>query len=42
MTTEMSWLRRIKGRSKRDRIRNEVTRRKLGQTDTIIDRIRKS
>ena len=38
----MSWLiRRILGRSRRERIRNEVTRKELGQKDTIIDRIRK-
>src|SRR6218665_373751 len=33
----ISWLRRILGRSRRDRIRNEITRRELGQEITLID-----
>ena len=33
-------LRRILGRSRRDRIRNEVTRKELGQEITLIDKIR--
>ena len=37
----MSWLRRILGRSRRDRIRNEVTRKELGQQVTFMDKIRK-
>src|SRR6218665_398459 len=37
----MSWLRRILGRSRRDRIRNEVTRKELGQQVTLVDKIRK-
>src|ERR1700733_6906972 len=41
LVAEMSWLRRILGRSRRDRIRNEVTREELGQKETIIDKIRK-
>ena len=41
LVAEMSWLRRILGRSRRERIRNEVTRKELGQNETIIDRIRK-
>lgn len=41
MVAEMNWLRRIKGRSRRDRIRNEVTRTELGQKETVIDKIRK-
>src|SRR5688572_9559886 len=41
LAIEMNWLRRIKRRSKRDRIKNEVTRKELGQEETVIDRIRK-
>ena len=37
----MSWLRRILGRSRRDKIRNEVTREELGQRETVVDKIRK-
>ena len=36
----MSWLRRILGRSRRDRIRNAVTRKELGQQVTLVDKIR--
>ena len=38
---EMRWLRRILGRSRRDRIRNKVTRKELGQQVTMVDKIRK-
>src|SRR6218665_1644267 len=31
----------ILGRSRRDRIRNEVTRKELGQQVTLVDKIRK-
>src|SRR6218665_2879475 len=41
LVAEMSWLRRILGRSRRDRIRNEVTRKELGQQVTLVDKIRK-
>src|SRR6218665_856351 len=43
LVAEMSWLRRILGRSIRDRIRNEVTRKELGQLlqVTLVDKIRK-
>lgn len=41
LVAEMSWLRRIAGRTRRDRIRNEVTREELGQRETLIDKIRK-
>jgi len=41
LVAEMSWLRRILGRSRRDKIRNEITRKKLGQEITLIDKIRK-
>src|SRR6218665_426813 len=34
LLAEMSWLRRILGRSRRDRIRNEVIRKELGQQVT--------
>src|ERR1700733_11518166 len=39
LVAEMNWLRRIRGRS--EKIRNEVTRRELGVTETIIEKIRK-
>jgi len=41
LVAEMSWLRRILGRSRRDKIRNEVTREELGQRETVVDKIRK-
>src|SRR6218665_1887426 len=41
LVAEMSWLRRILGRSIRDRIRNDVTRNELGQQVTLVDKIRK-
>src|SRR6218665_302918 len=41
LVAEMSWLRRILGRSRRDRIRNKVTRKELGQQVTLVDKIRK-
>ena len=41
LVAEMSWLRRILGRSRRDKIRNEVTREELGQKETVVDKIRK-
>ena len=41
LVAEMSWLRRILGRGRRDRIRNEVTREELGQKETVVDKIRK-
>ena len=37
----MGWLRRIKGRSKRERIRNEKTREELGAEETVVEKIRK-
>src|ERR1700733_229235 len=41
LVAEMSWLRRIRGRSRREKIRNEITRKELGAEETVIDRIRK-
>src|SRR6218665_3908284 len=41
LVAEMSWLRRILGRSRRERILNEVTRKELGQQVTLVDKIRK-
>jgi len=38
---EMSWLRRIAEKTRRDRIHNEVIRRELGQTETLVSRISK-
>jgi len=37
----MSWLRKIAGKTRRDRIRNEVIRRELGQTETLVSRLSK-
>jgi hypothetical protein len=41
LVAEMSWLRRIMGRSRRERIRNEKTREELGADETIVEKIRK-
>src|SRR6218665_438327 len=41
LVSKMSWLRRMLGRSRGDRIRNEVTRKELGQQVTLVDKIRK-
>src|SRR6218665_1189086 len=41
LAAEMSWLRIILGRFRRDRIRNEIMRKELGQEITLIDKIRK-
>src|SRR6218665_2701014 len=40
VVAEMSWLRRIAGKTRRARIHNEVIRRELGQTETLIRRMR--
>ena len=37
----MGWLRRIIGRSKRDKIRNEQTRKDLEAEETVVERIRR-
>ena len=41
LVAEMSWLRGIIGRSRRDRIRNETIRKKLGAEETVVDKIKK-
>ena len=41
LVTEMSWLRRIKGRSRRERIRNTTTRKELGAEETVVEKIQK-
>ena len=41
LAAEMGWLRGLLNRSRREKIRNEVTREELGQKDTIVDRIRR-
>ena len=41
-TAEMGWLRRIRGVTKRDKIRNTRIREELGQQKSIMDRIKES
>lgn len=41
LVAEMSWLRRIIGRSRREKIRNEKTREELGVDETIVEKIKK-
>jgi len=41
LVAEMSWLRRIAGKTRRNRIRNEVIQRVLGQTEALISGISK-
>ena len=41
LVAEMGWLRGLLNRSRREKIRNEVTRKELGLKDTIVDRITK-
>jgi hypothetical protein len=41
LVTEMSWLRRIIGRSRRERIRNTTTRKELGAEETVVEKIQK-
>ena len=38
MAVEMVWLRRIRGRSSRERIRNEKTRGELGAEEMVIEK----
>src|SRR6218665_3127521 len=35
----MTWLRRIRGRSRRERMRSEKTREELGAEETVIEKI---
>src|SRR6218665_2699607 len=41
LVPEMAWLRRIRGRSRRERIRNEKTREELGAEETVIEKIQR-
>ena len=39
LVAEMAWLRRIRGRSRKERIRNEKSREELGAEKTVIEKI---
>src|SRR6218665_3503623 len=41
LVAEMSWLRRIIGRSRREKVRNEQTRKELGAEETVVQKIKK-
>src|SRR6218665_1803476 len=41
LVAEMAWLRRIRGRSRRERIGNEKTREELGAEETVIEKIKR-
>ena len=41
LVAEMSWLRGILEKSRREKIRNEIIREKIEQKETTVDRIRK-
>src|SRR6218665_1486455 len=41
LVAEMSWLRRIIGRSRREKVRNEQTREELGAEETVVQKIKK-
>ena len=41
LVAEISWLRKIRGRSRRERIRNEKTREELGAEETVIEKIKR-
>jgi len=41
LVAEMAWLRRIRGRSRRESIRNEKTREELGVEETVIEKIKR-
>src|SRR6218665_534521 len=41
LVAEMSWLRRIIGRSRREKVRNEQTRQELGAEETVVQKIKK-
>jgi len=38
LVAEMAWMRRIRGRSRRERIRNEKTGEELGAEETVIEK----
>ena len=41
LVAEMSWLRRIIGRSRREKVRSEKTREELGAQETVVQKIKK-
>src|SRR6218665_1343272 len=41
LVAEMTWLRRIRGRSRRERIRNEKTKEELGAEEMVIEKIKR-
>ena len=41
LVAEMTWLRRIRGRSRRERIRNEKTKEELGAEEMVIKKIKR-
>ena len=41
LVAEMAWLRRIIGRSRRERLRSEKTREELGAEETVIEKIKR-
>jgi len=41
LVAEMGWLRGLLNRSRREKIRNEVTREELGQKETVVERVKK-
>ena len=41
LVAEMSWLRRIIGRSRREKVSNEQTREELGAEETVVQKIKK-
>jgi len=38
LVAEKAWLRRIRGRSRREKIRNEKSREELGAEETVIEK----
>src|SRR6218665_3144550 len=40
LVAEMSWLKRIIGRSRREKVRNEQTREELGAEETVVQKIK--
>src|SRR6218665_3887160 len=41
LMAEMAWLTRIRGRSRRERMRNEKTREELGAEESVIEKIQR-